>query len=290
MRLICPNCGAQYEVDDSVIPENGRDVQCSNCGHTWYQRSANSPEEPAEPELETPVAEAPAEPDEETLTDSPEVKVEADEPTEDITPEEPDTLPEPDNTDLPKPRGLDDGVASILQQEAEREVKERENDATHTSATTDLGLDDLEQETDATIQKRMARLRGIDEDHGAAVAAAAIGAGQRKDLLPDIEELNSSLTASAEGAADGDEPIEQEQRRRSGFRRGFVLTIVFFAVLALVYVFAPKIVEMVPNLEGLLTKYVDWVNMLRSSVDSMMQRAVESLTAFVSQFGGDESV
>jgi predicted Zn finger-like uncharacterized protein len=37
MRLICPNCGAQYEVPESVIPETGRDVQCSSCGHTWFQ-------------------------------------------------------------------------------------------------------------------------------------------------------------------------------------------------------------------------------------------------------------
>lgn len=37
MRLICPNCAAQYEVDEAVIPEAGRDVQCSNCGHTWWQ-------------------------------------------------------------------------------------------------------------------------------------------------------------------------------------------------------------------------------------------------------------
>ncbi|MFU8881968.1 MAG: zinc-ribbon domain-containing protein [Rhodobacterales bacterium] len=38
MRLVCPNCGAQYEVPDSVIPESGRDVQCSSCGNTWFQR------------------------------------------------------------------------------------------------------------------------------------------------------------------------------------------------------------------------------------------------------------
>ena len=38
MRLVCPNCGAQYEVPDDVIPETGRDVQCSNCGDTWFQK------------------------------------------------------------------------------------------------------------------------------------------------------------------------------------------------------------------------------------------------------------
>ncbi|WP_083096104.1 zinc-ribbon domain-containing protein [Pseudophaeobacter leonis] len=40
MRLTCPNCGAQYEVPDDVIPDEGRDVQCSNCGDTWFQQTA----------------------------------------------------------------------------------------------------------------------------------------------------------------------------------------------------------------------------------------------------------
>ena len=37
MRLVCPNCDAEYEVDTSAIPLAGRDVQCSNCGHAWFQ-------------------------------------------------------------------------------------------------------------------------------------------------------------------------------------------------------------------------------------------------------------
>ena len=37
MRLICPNCSAQYEVPADVIPDEGRDVQCSNCQETWFQ-------------------------------------------------------------------------------------------------------------------------------------------------------------------------------------------------------------------------------------------------------------
>jgi predicted Zn finger-like uncharacterized protein len=37
MRLQCPNCDAEYEVDTSAIPFEGRDVQCSNCGHGWFQ-------------------------------------------------------------------------------------------------------------------------------------------------------------------------------------------------------------------------------------------------------------
>ncbi|MEI4471489.1 zinc-ribbon domain-containing protein [Frigidibacter sp. MR17.24] len=37
MRLTCPNCAAQYEVDAQMIPDTGRDVQCSNCGQMWFQ-------------------------------------------------------------------------------------------------------------------------------------------------------------------------------------------------------------------------------------------------------------
>jgi resuscitation-promoting factor RpfA len=37
MRLVCPNCDAKYEVPEDAIPETGRDVQCANCGHAWYQ-------------------------------------------------------------------------------------------------------------------------------------------------------------------------------------------------------------------------------------------------------------
>ena len=37
MRLICPNCSAQYEIDATLVPDEGRDVQCSNCGKTWFE-------------------------------------------------------------------------------------------------------------------------------------------------------------------------------------------------------------------------------------------------------------
>lgn len=39
MRLICPNCVTQYQVEDGIIPPEGRDVRCENCGHRWFQDS-----------------------------------------------------------------------------------------------------------------------------------------------------------------------------------------------------------------------------------------------------------
>lgn len=63
MRLICPNCVAQYEVDEDVIPPEGRDVQCANCGHNWFQDSLKmlSPEAAAASENGDPDSDVPAE-------------------------------------------------------------------------------------------------------------------------------------------------------------------------------------------------------------------------------------
>lgn len=40
MRLICPNCDAQYEIDGALVPVKGRDVECSACGQVWFQPGA----------------------------------------------------------------------------------------------------------------------------------------------------------------------------------------------------------------------------------------------------------
>ena len=37
MRLTCPRCGAEYEVEDRLIPAGGREVQCSSCDNVWFQ-------------------------------------------------------------------------------------------------------------------------------------------------------------------------------------------------------------------------------------------------------------
>lgn len=39
MRLTCPNCTAAYDIDAGLIAPDGREVQCSECGHTWFQNS-----------------------------------------------------------------------------------------------------------------------------------------------------------------------------------------------------------------------------------------------------------
>ena len=35
MIITCPNCNKQFKIDSSLIPEEGRDLQCGSCNHIW---------------------------------------------------------------------------------------------------------------------------------------------------------------------------------------------------------------------------------------------------------------
>ncbi|MDO5369379.1 zinc-ribbon domain-containing protein [Paracoccus sp. (in: a-proteobacteria)] len=59
MRLICPRCNAQYEIDAGAVPPAGRDVECSACDHVW--RALPGPEAfnpGARPQLSRPLSES----------------------------------------------------------------------------------------------------------------------------------------------------------------------------------------------------------------------------------------
>lgn len=108
MRLTCPNCKAQYEVSDGVIPPGGRDVQCSACGATWFQY-------PAEVALRMRAAEL--EDDEDDDADRPAGARPA----------------APENR-------IDKTVLDVLRQEAEREMAERRQGRPEVATQPDLGL------------------------------------------------------------------------------------------------------------------------------------------------------
>ena len=266
MRLICPNCGAQYEVDASVIPDIGRDVQCSNCGHTWFQRPTESRTiRPAPAEGENaPEEDAATSPEDGGATPAEAAKAEA--------PPQPEAPPEPEPEAEPGPEAEPDEAAARAAETAAGLETQAE-----------LGLSETSEDTSA--RERLARMRGADQES----AASADTAASRRDLLPDIEELNSTLTASPEGEGDEESIIAQEARRRSGFRLGFSLTVLLLAALTLIYVYAPKIAEALPQTTAFLDSYVNWVNGLRLALDGWLQRAVEKLTALVSQMSGEDA-
>lgn len=260
MRLICPNCDARYEVPDEVMPIEGRDVQCSNCGQTWFQ---------AHPDFEKPSDNAAIDPD---LPD----------PDEELSPPPP---PLPQTT--PARKDLDPQVADILREEAENEqMARRKDDAPNLESQPDLGIEPVGDEAERRAQQareRMARMRGEAAPDTTTAAAGA----PRRELLPDIEEINSTLRSSGEGAAaaptaEGDltnDPVTPRRKRRRSWRRGFFTMLLIIALLWLLYLFAPRIIASLPQLEPILTPYVAWVDQLRGWLDGVLQSIARWLDA-----------
>ena len=36
MIITCPNCNKKFKIDISLIPDEGRDLQCGSCNHVWF--------------------------------------------------------------------------------------------------------------------------------------------------------------------------------------------------------------------------------------------------------------
>lgn len=262
MRLTCPNCGAQYEVPSEVIPTEGRDVQCSNCGDTWYQNHPDHVTEAAPDPVESEVAAESAD-----ITETaPEPAMPDDEPAPEYEP----AIDHETVVENPS-RNLDSAVSDILREEAEREQQLRADENDNLETQPELGLDthtDNEAGRRAReAQDRMARMRG--EEPGPSQIGAETGT--RRGLLPDIEEINSTLRNSADkgNAAGGDEALPaQPPRKQGGFRRGFLVMILFGVILALLYVNAPKISAAIPQADPMIGAYVALVDQARLWLDN----------------------
>jgi len=272
MRLTCPNCDAQYEVPDDVIPASGRDVQCSNCGNTWFEgpedadpgpAPRSAPEETAPRQRERPV---PPPTDDTTADDTDE---EDDE----------DLHPAPSRPAGAAKRELDPAIADILKQEAEHEREARgHRDAEPLQSQPDLGLDAANPSARQAEEsrRRMARLKGES-----APRPGETSTGARSERLPDIEEINSTLRSTRErNDMDADDSTVEPTRAR-GFRLGFSLTLLVLAGGMLTFTYAGQIGERVPQLVPYLDAYVSEVEILRLWIDQQIQ-------GIVARFGGGQ--
>lgn len=234
MRLTCPNCKAQYEIDGTAIPETGRDVQCSACGNTWFQY----PETMQEPPDIPPGEDAPAE---EPLAAAPRV---------------------------------DQSVLDVLREEAEREMSERRrSNAGGLETQGDLGLVTRPRATGSTPP--------TDTDEGTPPPEKEGPATSRRNLLPDIEELSSTLqpgsTPRRVGASETALP-PTEQDERSGFRQGLSLVLLVAMLLVGLYVLAPLIAQNVPALADPMAGYVALADSLRAWVADSLRGLVSRVT------------
>lgn len=223
MRLICPNCGAQYDVPDGAIPPAGREVQCSSCGHAWF-------------EIETP------EPAAESAPIPPEAPL--------IAPSDPSK----ETRDLRQP--IDANVKAILREEAAR----------------DRDLTPPANETEDETHKPLRRITR-DEDTSKkppapvpAIVPVQPDPGPRD--MPSMDEINANLRARSLTARPSlTESEQQEVVARRGFRYGFGLMLLIFAILLLPYVFADQITAALPQLQDGMASYVALIDQLRITLN-----------------------
>jgi len=242
MRLICPKCDAQYEVDASAIPKEGRDVQCSSCGKTWFQKSATQLEaEGISADGETGI-------------------------TAESVPDQSQNL----EIQHSKP---DQTVQDILREEAARETQARHTE-THgkPKSPEDIGLDqpfeDAPSKPDPTPEPQL-------EDANLSAGSDTV----RRDMLPDIEELNSTLRAVASEES-VDSSVAEQSVGRSGFRIGFGLVLSCATLALLGYSYAAEVIAKVPESEPFMTAYVEKVDGLRVWLDQVMQIATDKIAEY----------
>ena len=41
MIITCPNCEKKFQINTTLIPEKGRDVQCGSCNNVWFYKLEN---------------------------------------------------------------------------------------------------------------------------------------------------------------------------------------------------------------------------------------------------------
>lgn len=332
MRLSCPNCGAQYEVPLDVIPQAGRDVQCSNCGHTWFQVhpdedvelaeevGGSTPDQGWSPEDSTPedtiASEEAEDPSEDPVgheVQPPEIEIDVPDEDEDVSApvekaethtDERETAeeasePEPERTRKP----LDSAVTDILREEAEYEAQAREaEEASPLETQPDLGLQQPENESDkraAQARDRMRRIRGLsDQDDVPETPAEQETAAQqtedaahhsRRDLLPDIEEINSTLRSDGKGSGTSSgsraEPTAASKRR--GFRLGFAFVVLVAAGMIAVYAYNDKIVTAYPQAEPYISMYMERMNEARVWLDTLVTDGMLWLNEKAASAGGN---
>jgi hypothetical protein len=215
--------------------------------------------EPAAPEPET---EAPAEPKADPAAEPALAAVLAEDDADDDEPAMADAKAKD-----PAPYAVDDSVLAILREEAEREATARRSEARPLETQPDLGIDAA-----APVAAAAAA--------AAAVAADADGRpSARRDLFPDVEEINSTLRPS-EFQVEEPETVEAAPpppEPRRGFRSGFLTVMAIAMLAAALYIVAPRLGSMVPALEGPLGSYVAAIDGLRLQLDGLMRSATVAI-------------
>lgn len=299
MLIVCPNCAARYEVAALALPAQGRDLECTACGHAWlHLPTAASPfRAPAEaPAGPAGAPEAVAE-----VTgrggDDPHHSAAADDADDSAAPQD---APEPDFALSPIESRLPPEVLALLREEAARELAARAQDRPETSpeaARPDAGIDAAAPDAvpDASPGAEAAPSGAVTPGTPtpAPVAEPSIvagrpsapflplpGAAAQDDAVPPapsapvwpVEAEPAPLWTPARPPADGP----------GGLALFGALCLLALSIAAFIYVVAPSLGQAMPSLGPILSVYVDAADWILDGLRGW----ILSLPARLSGMGG----
>lgn len=223
MRLSCPNCNAQYEIDAALLPENGREVQCSACNFVWFQKHIALTEQPEA----TPAADAP--------------EISATETQQDRTAEQEQTSQAEDAAPVQvsgmEPRTVSGNALEILRQEAEFEARRRADEHTAPEGQTDPSQAETEPRVEIQAPGPQRFAGSLAEPVAAPPSDKRLSEkGEQTPKIPKHDVLPTSAPPP---------------KRR---RKGLILTLLALPVF--IYVFAPGIITAMPEAEPFIAGYV----------------------------------
>lgn len=283
MELICPACEARYQLPPGAVPEEGRQVSCQNCGHSWLAMPEIALGEasvaPAAAPTAAPAA-APAAPPAHTPSPPtgitwggpggmPASVAAAMAPAPEPVPEH--LLNEPDEAageidETPKssePRAQQ--LAEIRQM-----LEEMQSDDRGSAPSSHAAQAQFEGAMDLTEEPEPRRLGEIDEDELGFTTRLTRLAGATEPAKPvDVKRIRKkhdrriSKKKHAEKAGSG------------FFLTGLLLIVIMAAVFASLYVLHPQIIAQVPESEAAMLEYVAAVDEMRRGFDQTFSGTIE---------------
>ncbi len=265
MRLICPNCDAEYEVDNSMIPPEGRDVQCSNCETTWFQT------------------------DPDKVSETPGLDVER------KFPDGVGAAAIQAARGAQKRSAIDPEAMAVIEQEVAFETEARKAEeaaapsAMGATGASSEGAEDVSKHVKEIAEEELRALEKLD-DAPAAPAETRDDPNAKSDRLPDVEEINSSLASPPDPGEEADAATMVDTypaRRARGFRLGFGLILLLAAALLMIYAYAPQLTERFPNFQEQLARYVEIVDRGRVWLDINASGLIERINNLIGQLTGE---
>lgn len=243
MRLICPNCSVEYEVDAALLPSGGRHVVCSACNFTWFEEPASAlarEDEPASPAAPIPEGAATVE----TLS--------------------PPARSEGTSVDLP-PRTVSGAALDILRQEAEFEARLRAREWDGTTGATDAAQPEPAMPVPApeTMEHEAPKAANLpDKTPANAPTRPDVTRAEPVAMPPPRTAIPRARVV----------PVPPKPKPRKTVSRWFALPLGLLAFLILVYLLAPGIIVALPEAESAIVAYVQAVDTLRDQALGLVER------------------